>query len=62
MDQFWYRRCGEFARANGLRITFHPDQFVVLNSPKPKAVEHSIAELAYQAEVSEWVGAAEYGE
>jgi len=24
VDQF--RRCGEFARANGLRITFHPDQ------------------------------------
>ncbi len=37
VDQF--RRCGEFARANGLRITFHPDQFVVLNSPKPEVVE-----------------------
>ena len=55
VDQF--RRCGEFARANGLRITLHPDRFVVLNSPKPEVVEHSIAELAYQAEVAEWVGA-----
>ena len=55
VDQF--RRCGEFARANGLRITFHPDQFVVLNSPKPEVVEHSIAELVYQAEVADWVGA-----
>jgi UV DNA damage endonuclease len=55
VDQF--RRCGEFARANGLRTTFHPDQFVVLNSPKPEVVEHSIAELAYQAEVAEWVEA-----
>ena len=42
---------------HGLRTTFHPDQFVVLNSPKPEVVEHSIAELAYQAEVAEWVGA-----
>ena len=25
VDQF--RRCGEFARANRLRTTFHPDQF-----------------------------------
>ena len=55
VDQF--RRCGDFARANGLRTTFHPDQFVVLNSPKPEVVEHSIAELEYQAEVAEWVGA-----
>ncbi len=55
VDQF--RRCGEFARANGLRTTFHSDQFVVLNSPKPEVVEHSIAELAYQAEVAEWVEA-----
>jgi UV DNA damage endonuclease len=55
VDQF--RRCGEFARANGLRTTFHPDQFVVLNSPKPEVVEHSIAEFEYQAEVAKWVGA-----
>lgn len=52
-----FRRCGNFARANGLRTTFHPDQFVVLNSPKPDVVKHSIAELEYQAEVAEWVGA-----
>ena len=55
VDQF--RRYGEFARANGLRTTFHPDQFVVLNSPKPEVVEHSIAELACPAEVADWVGA-----
>jgi UV DNA damage endonuclease len=55
VDEF--RRCEDFARANGLRTTFHPDQFVVMNSPKPEVVEHSIAELEYQTEVAEWVGA-----
>lgn len=52
-----FRRCGDFAQANGLRTTFHPDQFVVLNSPREDVVRHSIAELEYQAEVAEWVGA-----
>jgi len=55
VDQF--RRCGEFARANDLRTAFHPDQFVVLNSPRKDVVSESIAELEYQAEVAEWVGA-----
>lgn len=52
-----FRECGEFARQHNLRLSFHPDQFVVLNSPNPKTLEHSLAELAYQAEVAEWVGA-----
>lgn len=51
------RRCGAFAKHNGLRLTFHPDQFVVLSSPNPKVVSSSIAELEYQAEVAGWIGA-----
>ncbi len=52
-----FRTCGQFARTAGLRTTFHPDQFVVLNSPKPDVVNQSLAELEYQAEVAKWVGA-----
>ena len=52
-----FRECGAFARKHGLRLSFHPDQFVVLNSPNPKTLAHSLAELDYQAEVAEWVGA-----
>ena len=52
-----FRECGRFARENQLRLSFHPDQFVVLNSPNPKTLAHSISELSYQAEVAEWVGA-----
>lgn len=52
-----FRECGAFAREQGLRLSFHPDQFVVLNSPNPQTLAHSLAELDYQAEVAEWVGA-----
>jgi UV DNA damage endonuclease len=52
-----FRKCGAFAKAAGLRTTFHPDQFVVLNSPRPDVVQQSIAELEYQAEVAKWIGA-----
>lgn len=52
-----FNECGAFARKNGVRLSFHPDQFVVLNSPNPKTLAHSLAELDYQAEVAQWVGA-----
>ncbi len=52
-----FKECGFYAKEQGIRLSFHPDQFVVLNSPNPKTVEHSIAELEYQAEVASWVGA-----
>ena len=52
-----FRECGMFARQQNLRLSFHPDQFVVLNSPNPKTLANSLAELDYQAEVAEWVGA-----
>jgi UV DNA damage endonuclease len=52
-----FRRCGALARAKSIRLSFHPDQFVVLNSPRPEVVEASIRELEYQAEVASWVGA-----
>lgn len=52
-----FRAAGDFARTHGLRLSFHPDQFVVLNSPNPQTLAHSRAELDYQAEVAEWIGA-----
>jgi UV DNA damage endonuclease len=52
-----FRKCGAFAEANGLRTVFHPDQFVVLNSPRPEVVAQSIAELEYHAQVAGWIGA-----
>lgn len=52
-----FEECGRFAAQNNIRTTFHPDQFVVLNSPRRDVVKSSIRELEYQAEVAEWLGA-----
>lgn len=45
------------AEALDIRLSFHPDQFVVLSSPRPEVVKNSCAELAYQAMLAEQVGA-----
>ena len=48
---------GHFRAAHDLRLSFHPDQFVVLSSPRPEVVASSIRELDYQAMVAELIGA-----
>lgn len=45
------------ARSLDVRLSFHPDQFVVLNSEREAVVESSIGEVEFQAEVAELVGA-----
>jgi UV DNA damage endonuclease len=46
-----------FRAQHDLRLSFHPDQFIVLNSPRPEVVANSIDELTYQAMLAELVGA-----
>ena len=46
-----------FAHLHDIRLSFHPDQFVVLSSPHPRVVANSIRELEYQARLAEAVGA-----
>ena len=43
-----FRALGDLIRANNMRVSLHPDQFVVLNSPDPNIVRRSIEELIYQ--------------
>ena len=43
------RAIGEKARALDIRLSFHPSQFVVLNSPDPELVRKSVWDLASQA-------------
>lgn len=47
----------EYAAAHGLILSLHPDQFVVLNSPKPEVVANSIRELTYQVKIADLIGA-----
>ncbi len=52
-----FKSCGAFCRKHDIRTSFHPDQFILLSSPRPAVVEHSLADLRYQADVARWVGA-----
>ncbi len=51
------QQCGVFAAAHGIRTGFHPDQFVVLNSPDDGIVARSVADIEAQAELAEWTHA-----
>ena len=50
-------RIRNYAKANDIRLSFHPDQFVVLSSPTPEVVENSLGELAYQGMLAQAIGA-----
>jgi UV DNA damage endonuclease len=45
------RELGQQAKAQGLRLSFHPSQFVILNSPDRSLVDKSIWDLEAQAEL-----------
>lgn len=47
----------ERARLGDIRLSFHPDQFVVLGSANAAVVRSSLGELEYQAELGALVGA-----
>ena len=44
-----YKRIGDFARQNNMRVTLHPGQFCVLNSIRSNVVVNTIEELSRHA-------------
>ena len=52
-----FTRARELARARLIRLSFHPDQFVVLNSEREDVVRSSAEELEFQAGMAGMVGA-----
>ena len=46
-----FREIRRLVKAEGLRVTSHPGQYTVLNSPREKVVRDSVDELDFQAQV-----------
>ena len=54
--EHWMAPIGETARANNVRLSFHPDQFVVLASETESIVNKSIEEFEYHTDMARWMG------
>jgi UV DNA damage repair endonuclease len=54
--EHWFKPLGDTARSNDVRVSFHPDQFVVLASDRPEVVNKSIEEFEYHADMARWMG------
>lgn len=50
------KKCGDYARVHGMRITTHPGPFNVLGSPKPGVVTKTIKELNTHSEMFDLMG------
>ena len=50
------RKAGDYAKANGIRITSHPGPFVVLTSPKENVVEAAIKDLELHGKIFDLLG------
>jgi UV DNA damage endonuclease len=46
-----FKHLGEYIKANNIRISMHPDQFVILNSSNEKVTNNSINELKYHCNI-----------
>jgi len=50
-------KCKNKAKKEDIRLSFHPDQFVILSSPKPEVIHNSIVDLEYHGRLAELLGA-----
>ncbi|WP_044185038.1 UV damage endonuclease UvsE [Phytobacter massiliensis] len=44
-----FEKCGDLARANDIRLSFHPGQYSVLASDSPPVVERALEDVEYHA-------------
>ncbi|MCX6558307.1 MAG: UV DNA damage repair endonuclease UvsE [Candidatus Aminicenantes bacterium] len=51
-----FAELGAFIKKSGMRISMHPDQFTLINSPDPDIFKRSAAELKYHARVLDLLG------
>ncbi|HNU96962.1 MAG TPA: UV DNA damage repair endonuclease UvsE [Candidatus Portnoybacteria bacterium] len=46
-----FQKIGKYIKKHRIRISMHPDQFVLINAKNPKIVEKSFKELKYHCEI-----------
>lgn len=51
-----FAELGSFIRDHRMRISMHPDQFILINARDPGILDRSLRELAYHAEVLDLLG------
>jgi UV DNA damage endonuclease len=51
-----FKAIGNFVKKHSMRLTMHPDQFILINSPHSNVLENSLREIAYHAEVLDLMG------
>jgi UV DNA damage repair endonuclease len=51
-----FRKVGDVARKNNVRLSMHPGQFTVLASDNPDIVNRSIEEFEYHADMARYMG------
>ncbi len=51
-----FSKIGEFICDHSMRISMHPDQFIVLNTQRDDVLERSVRELEYHADVLDLLG------
>jgi UV DNA damage endonuclease len=51
-----FAHIGEFVRKHAMRVSFHPDHFTVLNTPKPDVLRSSVSDLSRHVRMFEAMG------
>lgn len=52
-----FAKVNEFRQEHDIRLSFHPDQFIILSSPDERVFQNSLRELEYQCMVADLTGA-----
>jgi UV DNA damage endonuclease len=51
-----FAEVGAFAKEHGIRLSFHPDHYTVLSTPRPEVYAASVKDLAHHVQMLEMMG------
>lgn len=51
-----FAEVGDYVKRKGIRVSFHPDHFTVLSTPRPEVLESSIRDLQYHTDMLHAMG------